>query len=243
MNQIRLFPQVGTAITIPLKRMRGDSELLIYWSAGRSNRNILLKPILMFTILLFILQLFLTIVVIPSSSLELRNKITDIRSSILPNSKKTIGNLLIEPTKIYVDPILDLYNKNILKTCAHIVKKITKKELSKKHQISDWSQRPLSSKQLQYAANDVRYLSKIYKILSNELSRRKKGKKFSEEIKKLGKDVNGLKLSKLSQALPASKNPKAYTVEAGLRLIAYLNSAEYLLKIVPPVCGETELLE
>jgi lipopolysaccharide export LptBFGC system permease protein LptF len=60
--------------------MRGDSELLIYWSAGRSNRNILLKPILIFSTLLFILQLFLTIVAIPSTSLELRNKITDIRS-------------------------------------------------------------------------------------------------------------------------------------------------------------------
>ncbi len=41
-------------------------------------------------------------------------------SSILPDSKKTIGKSLIEPTKIYVDPILDLYNKNILKSCAHI---------------------------------------------------------------------------------------------------------------------------
>ena len=72
-----------------------------------------------------------------------------------------------------------------------LVKKITKKELSKKHQVSDWSQRPLSSKQLQYAANDVRYLSKIYKILSNELSKRKKKKKFSEEIEKLNsiKDI------------------------------------------------------
>jgi len=39
---------------------------------------------------------------------------------ILPNSKKTIGKLLIEPTKIYVGPILDLYNNNILKSCAHI---------------------------------------------------------------------------------------------------------------------------
>ena len=86
---ILLIPKI-TNITIPislyisiiftLNRMRGDSELLIYWSAGRSNRNILLKPILMFTILLFILQLFLTIIIIPSTSLELRNKITDIRS-------------------------------------------------------------------------------------------------------------------------------------------------------------------
>ena len=86
---ILLIPKI-TNITIPislyisiiftLNRMRGDSELLIYWSAGRSNRNILLKPILIFSTLLFILQLFLTIIVIPSTSLELRNKITEIRS-------------------------------------------------------------------------------------------------------------------------------------------------------------------
>ena len=62
---------------------------------------------------------------------------------------------------------------------------LRKKELSKKHQVSDWSQRPLSIKQLQYAANDVRYLSKIYKILSNELIIKKKKKKFNEEIEKL----------------------------------------------------------
>ena len=52
---ILLIPKI-TNITIPislyisivftLNRMRGDSELLVYWSAGRSNRNILLKPIL-----------------------------------------------------------------------------------------------------------------------------------------------------------------------------------------------------
>ena len=66
-----------------------------------------------------------------------------------------------------------------------LVKSITKKELSKKHQVSDWSQRPLSSNQLKYAENDVRYLSRIYKTLSNELIRRKKKERFSEEIKKL----------------------------------------------------------
>ena len=41
-------------------------------------------------------------------------------NSCLPNSKQTIGKLLIKPTKIYVNPILDLYQKNILKSCAHI---------------------------------------------------------------------------------------------------------------------------
>ena len=75
-----------------------------------------------------------------------------------------------------------------------LVKKITKKELNKRHQVSDWSQRPLSNRQLQYAANDVRYLSKLYKILSNELSRRKKKKKFREEIKKLDSIKNIYKI-------------------------------------------------
>ena len=86
---ILLIPKIAN-MTIPislfisiifiLNRMRGDSELLIYWSAGKSNRNILLKPILIISTFLFILQLILTIIIIPSTSLELRNKITDIRS-------------------------------------------------------------------------------------------------------------------------------------------------------------------
>ncbi len=68
------------SIIFTLNRMRGDSELIVFWSAGKSNRNILLKPILIFTSLLFILQLCLTIFIIPTTSLEIRNKITDIRS-------------------------------------------------------------------------------------------------------------------------------------------------------------------
>ena len=86
---ILLIPKIAN-ITIPislfisiifiLNRMRGDSELLIYWSAGKSNRNILLRPILILSSLMFITQLALTVIIIPSTSLELRNKITDIRS-------------------------------------------------------------------------------------------------------------------------------------------------------------------
>ena len=86
---ILLIPKI-TNFTIPISlfisiifvfnRMRGDSELIIYWSSGKSNRNILLKPVLMLSSLLFITQLILTVIIIPSSSLELRNKITEIRS-------------------------------------------------------------------------------------------------------------------------------------------------------------------
>ncbi len=36
------------------------------------------------------------------------------------DKKKTIGELLLKPTEIYVSPILELYTKKIIKTCAHI---------------------------------------------------------------------------------------------------------------------------
>ena len=139
---ILLIPKI-TNITIPislyisiiftLNRMRGDSELLIYWSAGRSNRNILLKPILIFSTVLCILQLFLTIFVIPSSSLELRNKITDIRSggvdyNVLKEKKfiSPVKNLTIFIQEINDDKFSGLLiqdDKNQLKPVTYIAEK------------------------------------------------------------------------------------------------------------------------
>ena len=43
-----------------------------------------------------------------------------------------------------------------------LVEKLFKIKLSKKHQVSDWTKRPLSSEQINYAINDVYYLPKIY---------------------------------------------------------------------------------
>jgi LPS export ABC transporter permease LptF len=148
---ILLIPKIAN-ITIPislfisiiyiLNRMREDSELLIYWSAGRSNRNILLKPILIFSSFLFILQLVLTIIVIPSSSLELRNKITDIRSggvdyNILKEKK------FISPVKNLTIFIQDIKNekfsglliqddKNQLKPITYIAEKGEFKKIDNK---------------------------------------------------------------------------------------------------------------
>ena len=36
------------------------------------------------------------------------------------DKSKTIGQLLLEPTKIYVSPILELFSKKLIKSCAHI---------------------------------------------------------------------------------------------------------------------------
>jgi len=139
---ILLIPNIAN-ITIPislfisiifiLNRMRGDSELLIYWSAGRSNRNILLKPILILSSLLFIIQLILTVFVIPSSSLELRNKITDIRSggvdyNILKEKKfiSPVKNLTIFIQEIKGKEFLGLLiqdDKDQLKPVTYIAEK------------------------------------------------------------------------------------------------------------------------
>ena len=36
------------------------------------------------------------------------------------DKNKTIGQLLLKPTEIYVDPILELFSKKLIKSCAHI---------------------------------------------------------------------------------------------------------------------------
>lgn len=57
---------------------------------------------------------------------------------------------------------------NLVKTCLDV-------DLDKAHSRTDWTQRPLSSEQLEYAADDVRYLRSLYHHMSaqlDELNRR-----------------------------------------------------------------------
>ncbi len=53
-----------------------------------------------------------------------------------------------------------------------LVRNITGNQLDKSVQYTDWSRRPLSSKQLDYALGDVTYLVGVYKHLSEELQNR-----------------------------------------------------------------------
>ena len=69
------------SIMFILNRLRSDSELIVLWAAGKSNRNILIKPILIFTSFIFILLTTLSIYLTPYSLNEIRHKIIDIRSS------------------------------------------------------------------------------------------------------------------------------------------------------------------
>lgn len=50
-----------------------------------------------------------------------------------------------------------------------LVKRIAKAQLDKSSRFTDWSRRPLSSKQLQYAAGDVTHLRVVYESLRDQL--------------------------------------------------------------------------
>ena len=113
---ILLLPKLSM-ITIPISlflsiifsinKLRLDSELIIFGSAGSSNRDILLKPLCLISIFFFVIILFLSIYLVPKSSAEIRNKITEIRSSNISTS------ILKEKRFITPDKNLTVFFKKI----------------------------------------------------------------------------------------------------------------------------------
>tara|TARA_A100001011_G_scaffold203444_1_gene211783 strand:- start:4561 stop:5676 length:1116 start_codon:yes stop_codon:yes gene_type:complete len=69
------------AILFNLNRLRNDSELIILGTSGKSEKNILIKPIIIFSSLMFFVVLLFSIFLTPGSLKELRYKIIEIRSS------------------------------------------------------------------------------------------------------------------------------------------------------------------
>lgn len=63
-----------------------------------------------------------------------------------------------------------------------LVRKVKGKKLSKGQQVTNWLKRPLSKKQLIYAADDVLYLEDIYHYLMRSLKRKKRFKIYQEEM-------------------------------------------------------------
>ena len=85
---------------------------------------------------------------------------------------------------------------------AELVRRVTGRELSKAHTRADWSRRPLSAEQIDYALDDVRYLLPVREHLVAELTR-------------LGR------MPWLEEELAALQDPGAYSVdpeEAWLRV-------------------------
>lgn len=57
---------------------------------------------------------------------------------------------------------------------GNLIKKVLDIELNKGHARTDWMQRPLSAEQLDYAADDVRYLIQAYPVLTKRLDELKR---------------------------------------------------------------------
>ena len=82
-----------------------------------------------------------------------------------------LGVLHANPVRPLFDTqiALQLLGKGDQLSYAALVERETGIQLSKSQTRTNWLKRPLSSKQIQYAADDVRYLGAIYQTLATEL--------------------------------------------------------------------------
>ena len=71
--------------------------------------------------------------------------------------------------EVYAGCRLVLLGFNHQISYADLVHQITDVRLEKKHTRADWSRRPLSKDELDYAMDDVRYLLPVYRYLKTEL--------------------------------------------------------------------------
>ena len=81
LSMITIPISIFLAIIFALNKLRIDSELIVFGSTGNSNRDILFKPLLAISIFFFLVMFFLSIYLVPLCSAEIREKITEIRSS------------------------------------------------------------------------------------------------------------------------------------------------------------------
>lgn len=66
-----------------------------------------------------------------------------------------------------------------------LVRKIARQPLDKSSRFTDWSQRPLSQRQMNYALGDVTHLREIYEFLAARLKKTKRLKWVEEELEML----------------------------------------------------------
>lgn len=108
--------------------------------------------------------------------------------------------ILYHETGVVPDPVFDtqvaaaLLGKSQQASYAALVQSFCQVTLPKKDSFTDWSRRPLSPSQVEYAADDVTYLPRIYHDMIEELN--EKGR-----------------LSWLNDAFAEISNPKKYEVD------------------------------
>ena len=68
---------------------------------------------------------------------------------------------------------------------ANLVKQLLNKSIDKSQQVANWTNRPLSEDQIEYAMYDVIYLQEIYSIMMKQLNKLKRLPLITEEMQKL----------------------------------------------------------
>jgi len=71
---------------------------------------------------------------------------------------------------------------------AALIGKMLDVQLDKDQARTDWSQRPLDNKQIQYAANDVRYLLQVYPLIIDKLSSQNRTEWLNDDFESLTDD-------------------------------------------------------
>ena len=148
--------------------------------------------------------------------LRFLNKILEDKTKVIVmHSSRSDTTVLNTNLKIKLNNCFDIQiaekfiNGGEIKNYGFIVAKYFGYELDKSETNSNWLKRPLTSKQLEYAADDVNYLIPIYKKQLKDLKRLKKEKEAITEFRKemlLGNQE--LYISRLKRLKKASKEER-----------------------------------
>ncbi len=137
--------------------------------------------------------------------------VTKIFHSVRGDSSVLFNCLGIKIKNIFdtqlAEDLLSQKNNNNQISYKKLVRKYFLKDISKSETNSDWEKRPLQSSQIDYAADDVRYLHSIMKLQQKKLFRIKKLELFNElceREKKLGEE--DFSLSRLRRLKKKNKN-------------------------------------
>ena len=145
----------------------------------------------------------------------LNNILEDKAKTIIMHSSRSDTTVLNTNLKIKLNNCFDiqiaekLINGGEIKNYGYIVAKYFGYELDKSETNSNWLKRPLTHKQLEYAADDVNFLIPIYKKQLKDLKKLKKEQEALTEFRKetlLGNQE--LYISRLKKLKKASKEER-----------------------------------
>ena len=145
----------------------------------------------------------------------LKNILEDKSKIVIMHSSRSDTTVLNTNLKIKLDNCFDIQiaekiiNGGEIKNYGYIVTKYFSYELEKSETNSNWLKRPLTNKQLKYAADDVNFLIPIYKKQLKNLRKLKKEKEATTEFRKeslLGNQE--LYISRLKKLKKATKEEK-----------------------------------